>query len=34
MKAKLKPLFGTREINFRCLKDYRPLVKKDKDEAN
>ncbi len=32
-KANLQPFFGTREIDFRRLKGYRLLVKKDKDDA-
>ncbi len=32
-KANLQPPFGTREIDSRCPKGYRLLVKKDKDDA-
>lgn len=32
-KAGLQLLFGTREINARCLKRYRLSVKKDKDDT-
>ena len=32
-KAKLQLSFGIREINFRCLKSYRPSAKKEKDKA-
>ena len=32
-KASLQPPFGTKEIDFRYLKGYKPLVKKDKDNA-
>lgn len=30
-KASFKPLFGTRNIDFRCPKKYRPLVNKYKN---
>lgn len=33
-KASLQPSFGTREIDSKCPKGYRPLVKKDKDVTN
>ena len=33
VKAGLQPPFGTKEINFKCPKRYRPLVKKDKNNA-
>ncbi len=33
-KANLLPPSGTKEINSRCPKGYRPSVKKDKDDAN
>ena len=33
-KAKLQLLFYVWEINFKCPKDYRPLVKKDKKDTN
>ncbi len=33
-KASLQPSFGTREIDSKCPKSYRPLVKKDKDDTN
>ncbi len=33
-KASLQPPSGTREIDSRCPKGFRPSVKKDKDEAN
>ncbi len=33
-RTNLQSLSGTREINFRCLKGYRLLVKKDKDDTN
>lgn len=33
-KANLQLLFGIRKINSRYLRDYRLLVKKDKDNAN
>lgn len=33
-RASLQPLFETREINFKYLKSYNPLVKKDKNKAN
>ncbi len=32
-KAGLQPPSGTKEIDFRCPKGYRPSVKKDKDDA-
>ncbi len=32
-KASLQPPSGTREIDSRCPKGYRPSVKKDKDDA-
>ncbi len=32
-KASLQPPSGTREIDSRCPKRYKPLVKKDKDDA-
>ena len=32
VKAGFQPTSGTRKINFRCLKRYKPLVKKDKDD--
>ncbi len=32
-KANLQPPSGTREIDTRCPKRYRSLVKKDKDNA-
>ncbi len=32
-KANLQPLSGTKEIDFRCSKRYKPSVKKDKDNA-
>lgn len=28
-KASLQPSFGTREMNSRCLKGYKPSIKKD-----
>lgn len=34
IKANLQPASETKEIDFRDLKDYGPLVKKDKDDAN
>ncbi len=34
VKATLQSLFRTWKIDSRCLKGYRPLVKKDKDEVN
>ncbi len=34
VKTNLQPPSGTKEINFRCPKGYRPLVKKNKDDAN
>ncbi len=33
-KANLQPLFKMKKIDSRCSKGYRPLVKKDKDDAN
>ncbi len=33
-KANLQLLFYISEIDSRCPKGYRPLVKKDKDDAN
>ncbi len=33
VKANLQPSSGTREIDSRCLKEYRPLVKKNKDDV-
>ncbi len=30
----LQPPSGTRKIDFRCLRDYKPSVQKDKDKAN
>ncbi len=33
-KANLQPLSRTREIDFRYPRDYKLLVKKDKDDAN
>ncbi len=33
-KANLQPASGTRKINSKCQKDYKPLVKKDKDNVN
>ncbi len=33
-KASLQPPSGTRKIDFRCPKGYKPSVKKDKDDAN
>ena len=33
-KASLQPLSRIKEINFRCLKGYRLLVKKEKDKAS
>lgn len=33
-KASLQPSSGTREINSRYPKKYKPLVKKDKNDAN
>lgn len=33
-KASLQPPFGTREIDSRCPKGYKPLAKKNKDKAN
>ena len=32
-KTNLQPPSGTREIDSRCPKTYRPLIKKDKDDA-
>ncbi len=32
-KANLQPLFYITEINVKCLKGYRPLIKKDKKNA-
>ena len=34
VKASLQPLSGTREIDSRCSKDYKPLAKKNKDNAS
>ncbi len=34
VKANLQPFSGTREIDSRCPRGYRPSVKKDKDDAN
>ncbi len=33
-KSNLQLVSGTKEIDSRCLRHYRPLVKKDKDDAN
>ena len=33
-KANLQPPFYVREIDSKCSKGYRPLVKKDKEDAN
>ncbi len=33
VKANLQPPSGTRKIDSKCPKKYRPLVKKDKDNA-
>ncbi len=34
VKAKLQPPSRTREIDFKCSRGYKSLVKKDKDDAN
>ncbi len=34
VKASLQPSSGTREINSRCPRAYKPSAKKDKDNAN
>lgn len=34
VKASLQSLFRAKGIDFICLKSYRPLAKKDKDEVN
>ncbi len=34
VKANLQLLSGTREIDSRCPRSYRPSVKKDKDDVN
>ncbi len=34
VKASLQLPSRTGEINFKCLKDYKPLAKKDKDKPN
>lgn len=34
VKVNLQLPFGTKKINSRCLKNYRPSVKKDNDNAN
>ncbi len=34
VEANLQPPSKTKEINSRCLRGYRPSVKKDKDDAN
>ena len=33
-KASLQPSFRTKKIESKYLKDYRPSVKKDKDDIN
>ncbi len=33
-KTSLQPPSGTKEINSRCPRSYRPSVKKDKDDTN
>ena len=33
-KANLQPPFYVREIDSKCPKDYRPLVKKNKEDAH
>ena len=32
-KTSLQPLFGTKEIDSKCPKKYRPSIKKDKDNT-
>ncbi len=34
VKASLQPLFRTKEIDSKCLRGHRPLVKIDKNKAN
>lgn len=34
VRASLQPLSGTREVDFRCPKGYKPSAKKEKDEVN
>ncbi len=33
-KTNFQPSSGTKEIDFRCPRSYKPSVKKDKDEVN
>ena len=33
-KPNLQPPFGTWEIDYQYLKDYKPLIKKDKNNTN